>query len=197
MSDGPAATVLPVARELRPWETIGSETAFDHRWHHLRRETVRLPSGRIVDDYFVTDRPDVVLVFALTADRQVVFVRQWKQGRRAFLVELPGGMCDPGEAPSDAAARELLEETGYACDALEPLGQFEQDPTKDTNTIIAFLGRAARPVGAPNLDDQEELEVLLTPLEDLKPAVRDGRITSAGTLATIFRALDELEPEAS
>jgi 8-oxo-dGTP pyrophosphatase MutT (NUDIX family) len=175
---------------LEAWELLGSELVVDERWYRLRRDTVRLPSGRELDDYFVSERPDNVVVFALTPDDQVVFVRLWKQGRRAFLTELPGGVCDPGEAPVGTAARELLEETGYACDTLRELGRFEPDPTKNTNVIFAFAGNGARRVAEPKLDDQEEIEVLLLPVDALKDAIRDGELTSAGTVAAVYRALD-------
>jgi 8-oxo-dGTP pyrophosphatase MutT (NUDIX family) len=175
---------------LRPWEQLGAEDVVDNRWYRLRQETVQLPSGRVVDDYFVSERADVALVFAVTDENRVILVRQWKQGRRAFLTELPGGVCDPGEDPADTAARELLEETGYACDALDELGRFEPDPTNNTNVIVSFAGRGARRVADPRSDDQEEIEVELLPLEEVRPAIRAGRISSAGTVATIYRALD-------
>jgi 8-oxo-dGTP pyrophosphatase MutT (NUDIX family) len=183
---------MRVPGALTPWETLGSELAFDHRWYRVRRETVRLPSGKVVDDYFVSERPDVVLVAAVTPDENVVFVRQWKQGRRAFMIELPGGMCDPGEAAEESARRELLEETGYACEQLTKIGEFEQDPTKGANLIVAFLGFGAGIAGEPSWDEQEELEIVLIPVGELESAVREGRLTSAGTVATVFRALDEL-----
>jgi ADP-ribose diphosphatase len=177
---------------LTPWETLSTEIVFDHHWYRLRRETVRLPSGAVVDDYFVSERADVVLVFAVTPDGHVVFVRQWKQGRRAFLTELPGGMCDAGEEPAQSAARELLEETGYACEELHAIGSFELEPTKTSNRISAYLGRGARPAAEPCWDEQEELEVVLLPLAGLGAEVAAGRLTSAGTIATVYRALDEL-----
>ena len=177
---------------LTPWEPLASEIVVDHRWYRLRRDTVRLPSGRVLDDYFVSERVDVVLVFALTPDEEVVFVHQWKQGRRDFFTELPGGMCEPGEPPAETAARELLEETGYACEGLREIGRFEPDPTKNTNAIVAFLGFDARPAAEPVWDEQEELEVRLVPVGRLHDAVRSGELTSAGTVATVYRALDEL-----
>jgi 8-oxo-dGTP pyrophosphatase MutT (NUDIX family) len=177
---------------LTPWGVLGTEVVVDHRWYRLRRETVRLPSGRVMDDYFVSERVDVVLVFAVTPAGEVVFVHQWKQGRRAFFTELPGGMCEAGEEPAATAARELLEETGYVCDGLREIGRFEPDPTKTTNTIVAFLGFDARLVAEPVWHEQEELEVRLLPVDSLHDAVRDGELTSAGTVATVYRALDEL-----
>jgi ADP-ribose diphosphatase len=177
---------------LTPWDSLATELVVDHRWYRLRRDTVRLPSGQVVDDYFVSEEADVVLVFAVTSDGRVVFVRQWRQGRRDFYTELPGGLCDEAEKPAGAAARELLEETGYACDELREIGSFEPDPTKSTNTIIAFLGRDAAIVAEPAWDDHEQIEVRLLPVDGLLDEIRARRITSAGTVATVFRALDEL-----
>jgi ADP-ribose pyrophosphatase len=177
---------------LTPWDSLATELVVDNRWYRLRRDTVRLPSGRIVDDYFVSERPDNTVVFALTPAEDVVFVRQWKQGRRAFLTELPGGMCDPGEEPLESAARELREETGYECESLRELGRFEPDPTKNTNMIVAVLGTGARLAGDPVWDEQEELEVRLLPLAALHQAIRRGELTSAGTVVAVYRALDEL-----
>jgi ADP-ribose pyrophosphatase len=175
--------------ELTPWDSLATEVVVDNRWYRLRRDTVRLPSGKVVDDYFVSEPADVVLVFAVRPDDRVVLVRQWKHGRGAFLTELPGGMCDAGEEPLDAARRELLEETGYACPALREIGRFEPDPTRNTNVIVAYAGTGATPVADPSPDEQEEIEVVLMPVPELDGAIRDGRITSAGTVATVYRAL--------
>jgi len=177
---------------LTPWDSLATEVVVDHRWYRLRRDTVRLPSGRIVDDYFVSERADVVLVFALTPADQVVFVHQWKQGCRGFYTELPGGMVDEGEETLESAVRELREETGYECDELRELGRFETDPTKSSNRVIAFLGSGARPVAEPVWDEQEELEVRLLPVASLRGAIQAGEITSAGSVATVYRALDGL-----
>ena len=176
----------------RPWDSLAAELVVDTPWCRLRRDTIRLPSGRIVEDYYVAEQADVVLVFALRDDGRVVFVRQWRQGRGGFYTELPGGICDPGETPAESAARELAEETGHVSAELRELGAFEPDPTRTTNTIIAFLGLGASAQMAPVADEQEELEVRLVPLAEVATEVRERRITSAGTVATVYRALDEL-----
>src|SRR5947209_2135944 len=74
---------------IQPWTLLSSEMAFDHRWYKLRRDTVKLPNGRIVDDYFVSQRPNVAIAVPLTTENNVVLVRQYKHGVQAITLEFP------------------------------------------------------------------------------------------------------------
>lgn len=172
----------------RAWRLLRSEPAFEHRWYNVRRDTVELPDGRVLDDYLVSVRPEIAVVVPLTAAGDVVLVHQWKQGIRAFMLEIPGGLVDEGEGPAAAAARELLEETGYAAAGpLEPLGVWELDPTKSSNRAHAFLARDVVRVAEPSLDPQEEIELVLLPLAEALAAVRDGRISAVTSVAALER----------
>lgn len=173
-----------------------SEAVFQHRWYHLRRDHVALPTGQVLDDYFVSVRPDVVLIFALTTDQQVLLVRQYKHGIADVLVELPGGVIDAHEkSPLAAAQRELLEETGYAAESFELLAEVADNPTKDTNRISFFLTRNARRVAEQQLDETENIEVLAVPLAELEAWVLNGTIRVAGSIALCLLALRHLQME--
>lgn len=182
-----------MASEIKPWTTLRSELVVDHRWYQLRRDHVQLPTGQELDDYFVSVRANVALVFALTADQQVVLVRQYKHGIGEILIELPGGVLDEGEtSPLAAARRELLEETGYASDDIEQLAEVSDNPTKDTNRIYFFLARNARRVAAQHLDETENIEVLKVPLTDIESMIFSGQIKVAGSIALCLLALRKL-----
>lgn len=173
---------------LRAWRLIRSEPAFEHRWYRVRRDVVELPDGSVLDDYLVSVRPEIAVVVPLTPAGEVVLVRQWKQGVRAFMLEIPGGLVDEGEEPEAAARRELREETGYAASGpLEPLGVWELDPTKSSNRAHAFLAREVTRVAEPLRDPQEEIEVVLLPLEETLAAVRDGRISAVTSAVALSR----------
>lgn len=173
----------------RPWRVLSSRPALDDRWFRVRRDTVELPDGTVVDDYSVAVRPDFALVAAVTEADELVFVRQWKHAIGRIMLELPGGVVDEGD-PAAAAARELREETGYACDELRPVGGGPLDPSKETNRVHLFAGTGARRVGEQELDVTEQIEVVLVPVAELRDRIRAGEIDAPTSVAGIYLALD-------
>ena len=174
-----------------PWRQLGSELAFEDPWFRVRRERVEVRPGRVIDDYSVAERKDFALVAALTAADELVLVHQWKQGIRAVTLELPGGVVDD-EQPAAAAARELAEETGYACAELRPLGAGALDPSKETTRVHLFAGTGAVLAGEPRLDENEEIEVVLVPAGDVRALVARGEVDAPTSVAGIYLALDAL-----
>jgi 8-oxo-dGTP pyrophosphatase MutT (NUDIX family) len=170
------------------WEQLGSEPAFEDPHFRVRRDTVRLPSGRIVDDYLVAALHDYALVVAVTPSGDVVLTRQWKQGVRRVTLELPGGQVDAGEAPADAAARELREETGYEGLALEPLASLDVDASKAANQGHLFLARGAERLHEPELHEMESPDVVLLSLADVPTSLERAEIQGAASVAGLLLA---------
>ena len=175
------------------WEQLGSELAFDHPHFQVRRDTLRLPSGRIVDDYLVGVLNDYVLVVAVTPARQVVLVRQWRQGVRRITLELPGGAIDSGETPVEAAARELREETGLAAASLELLGSFDVDTSKASTQGHVFHTIGAELLHAPEAHEMEAPEVVFVPISTLPALIDSGEIRGGASVAGLLQALRHLE----
>ncbi|MDH4177034.1 MAG: NUDIX hydrolase [Thermoleophilia bacterium] len=175
------------------WEQLDSEPAFDHPHFRIRRDTLRLPSGRIVDDYLVGVLEDYALVVAVTPDRQVVLARQWKQGVGRITLELPGGKVDDGETPTQTAARELREETGYEAPSLELLASLDVDASKAANQGHVFLARDAELLHEPERHEMETPDVVVVPLDGIPELIAAGEIQGAASVAGLLLALDRLD----
>lgn len=175
------------------WQILNSHWALDHPWCRVRQDTVALPNGTVVDDYFVHIRKDVALVLPITPQQDIVMVRQYRHGIQDILLELPAGTFDPAhEQPDIAAQRELREETGYQAETLIPLSVLYDNPVKDTNRIHLFLAPNALPTAVQQLDETEEIEIVLVPLSQVMTHIAQGKICVAGTVAAIFLGLEWL-----
>lgn len=115
-------------------------------------------------------RGRIVTIFALTDQGEVVLekhVRVRLEGHR-YMIELPGGMMDKeGESEEDAVRRELLEETGYEVENIQPVVLHPLNQRIFGDTARVFFGSGARKVVEPRLDDEEEIEVVLVPVREL------------------------------
>ena len=175
------------------WKVLKSELVFDEKWYKLRRDEVELPNGKVMDDYYVSVRPDVVLSFPVTEDGDVIFVRQYKHAAADVFIELPGGVIDDHESnPKEAAKRELLEVTGYTSDDVELVAEVIDNPTKDTNKIYFYLARNAYKIAEQDLDESESIEVLHIPIQEVESMVLGGKINVSGSVALCLLALKKL-----
>src|SRR5262245_1032057 len=170
----------------RPWTTLTSEAIQDCRVFSVRRVRARWPRTGDEHDFYAIEASDWVNVVAITPDERVVMVRQYRHGAGRLTLETPGGLVDPGETPAAAAARELLEETGYAADEIVPLGAVNPNPALFSNRLHGFLARGARSVRDVRNDSTEETHVELVPLAALREEVRAGRVDHALVIAVAY-----------
>jgi ADP-ribose pyrophosphatase len=170
---------------VQAWRKLGEETV--HRgFRHILRRRFRLPDGHEAD-FEVLANPDTVAVLALTAQDEVVLVRQYRPGPERVLDELPGGVVDDGEEPLAAARRELLEETGYTGD-LRPAGSHWAG-AYSTHRRHAFAATGCRCVADPAPHAGEAVEVVLMSLPDFRRHLRGGRLND---VAPAYHALELL-----
>lgn len=133
--------------------------------------------------FSVIECTDWVNIIALTAEREVVLVRQFRAGSAAVCLEIPGGMVDPGESAAAAAARELFEETGYRAPSWQRLGAVAPNPAIFGNQLHIFLAEGAYRAGAPEPEGSEVIDVELLPLPAVWRAIREGSIDHALVVA--------------
>jgi 8-oxo-dGTP pyrophosphatase MutT (NUDIX family) len=127
--------------------------------------------------------PDWVNVIALTEDRRMILIEQYRHGTREVTLEIPGGMVDAGETPEQACARELLEETGFAGEPVRVLGVTAPNPAFQNNRLTTGLVVNARKIREATGDGHEEIGVRLAHVDEVHELVRRGVISHALVVA--------------
>ncbi len=176
----------------RKWEVISSEYVLESPWYRLRRDACRLPDGTVVESYYVREHAGFSVTFAITPAYEVVFTRQYKHGIGDFVLELPGGMLEPGEDAAQCARREVEEETGFVAPQFELVAEFTTDPTSSTGRFSLFIARDAVPTGSPRPEATEDVDTVLVPIDQVLDQVRSRHVRAQSQVASIYTALDHL-----
>jgi len=196
----PRNVVKPVKNipMIKPWKLLRSHYVLDHKWYRVRQDTVRLPDGREVDDYFVSIWPEVVLTFPITPEGKAILVRQYKHGAQRIVLEFPGGVFDAeSETPAAAAAREMTEETGFAGGKMQFLGTLWEDAAKQNNRLHMFLAHGVIRSQAQELDEIEDIEVVEIPLDQLQDLIGGAEFSVSGSVSLAFMGLQALRAQAA
>lgn len=176
--------------EVREWERTASEHGPHLILFRPRFDTLVHPRSGESMKRLVLETPDWVNVIALTPERRMVAVRQFRFGTRAVTVEIPGGMVDRGEAHREAAVRELREETGYIAPRWSYLGCVEPNPAFQDNLCHHWLAEGAERTAEQELDHGEDIAVAELELETVRELVRSGAIRHSLVLTALAKILD-------
>jgi ADP-ribose pyrophosphatase len=174
------------------WKKLSSHYIHKGPWATLRSDRCQMPSGHIVEDYYVLEYSGWVNAIAITEDNRVLMVHQYRHAAEIVSLEIPGGVIDDGETPVEALRRELLEETGYQFDDFELLSTLYANPSTANNQTYSYLARGGKKVQEQKLDEQEELIVETFTIAEVKQLLLDNKIAQALHCAGLFYALVRL-----
>lgn len=177
--------------KAKPWRELDRETLLDCRVFRVERSHAVSPEDGGEHEFFRLRNGDWAQIVPVTADDEIVMVRQYRHGSSSIVLEIPGGLVDAGESPADAAVRECLEETGYAADAVTGLGSINPNPAYHTHRLHAFIARDVHQVAAPQITSTEQTEVVLVRVNDVRELLVSGSIDHALVAGTLWRFLYE------
>ncbi len=136
---------------------------------------MRLPDGRINDEYYLLEYPDWVNVIAVTTEGLFVMIEQYRHGIDEVITELCAGVVEAGEETEAAARRELLEETGYSGGRWRLLNVICQNPSTCNNFTYCYLAEGVTLTSPQMLDATEDIAVrLMTEREIRNMLLNDG-----------------------
>ena len=171
---------------IHPWPLTRSKTEISNRIFTLKTDTCLSPRTGREHDFYILEAGPWVNVIPLTPNGQVVLVSQFRHGIRQTTLEIPGGLVEDGQTPSEAATRELLEETGYSSSKWTLLGRNRPNPAILNNWCYSYLAEDVSLVADRNLDDTEDLEVILVDLADIPDIVARGEIDHSLVLSAFY-----------
>jgi len=169
----PAAPWVQDSESIRQDSRLFRQIVAQRRSPHTGREHA----------FYRLQGPDWVNVVAFTRAGELLVVEQFRHGIDAATLEIPGGGCDPGEVPLDAARRELREETGFRSGQWVALGSCTPNPATQNNRCHTFLALDCDPEGALELDPAEELQVWACSWPEWVARMRQGEIHHALVLS--------------
>ena len=145
-------------------KVLSSEMIYEGRIINLRKDKVTVVNGTSYRE--VVEHNGGAVLLAVTDDRKMIMVRQYRRPADKVMFEVPAGKIDPGEDPVETAVRELKEETGY------------------TAGKVRYLCTDLKE-GETDFDDNEALDIEKWDIDELHEMVLRGEIDDAKTLIAI------------
>jgi ADP-ribose pyrophosphatase len=161
-------------------------TIFQGRVFNLQIETIRLPKGGELQAEIIR-HPGSVVIVPITAENEVILVRQYRPAIGRWVWELPAGSLKPGEDVERAARRECQEETGLMPSQLERMGSYFPTPGYCDEEMTFFKATGLRTPGPEDeeahRDEDEDIEARAFAHAELRRMIELGELIDLKTLA--------------
>lgn len=175
------------------WKTLSSEYLYRDLWFTVRKDTCERPDGKIVSPYYIYEFPTWVTAVAITSDGKFIMEKQYRHAIGLTMMEIPGGCVDDTDKSlEEAIARELKEETGYVFDKFEYMGKTSANPSTHNNWMHMYLATGGEKKMHQELDDNEDIEVHLLTMDEVKQLLKDNLIYQSMHATALFYALQKM-----
>lgn len=156
-----------------------SKTVFVTPWFSVEEIIV----NKLTKPYYKIIIEDGVIILAITKDKKLILVRQFRPALKTYALEFPAGGIDKNENPLDAAKRELYEETGYRCFTFKAVGK-NLDPMSNRMDTKFFLYVGLQAERDKNFIHKEDIEVLTVNKSTFMSLVSIGDFNQIAGIAT-------------
>ena len=164
-------------------KTLKSEKIYEGTIINLRRDKVTVQGGTSYRE--IIEHNGGAVIAALTEDKKLVMVRQYRKPAGKVMLEVPAGKIDKGEKPLEAAVRELKEETGYTAEKVEFLTEFYPSVGYSEERLYLYLCTGLTP-GETCFDENEAIEIEEIDLDRLFKMAMSGELDDAKTIIAIL-----------
>lgn len=172
-------------------KTLSRKEIFQGRIINVHLDEIELPDGSR-SDREVVEHSGGVCVAAVTDNKGLLFVRQYRYPYHKVLLELPAGKLEKGEDPLEAGIRELEEECGVRAESVVSMGTVYPTVAYCSEIIHLFLAKGLVRT-EQRLDDGEFLSVEEISIEEAAKMVMDGEISDSKTVALVLKTARLLE----
>ncbi|WP_144511289.1 NUDIX hydrolase [Bacillus sp. FJAT-22090] len=162
-------------------KTIQTELKYKGRIITLQVDEVLLPNGE-KGKREIVKHPGAVAIIAITDDKKIILVEQYRKALERSIIEIPAGKIEPGEPPEETALRELEEETGYTTSKLQYIQSFATSPGFADEVIHLYLAENVMKLEEKaDLDEDEFVELMHVSIEEMESMVSANQIYDAKT----------------
>lgn len=180
-------------KDLR-WKKISSEYLSQDLWGTVRKDRCQTQEGKIIDPYYVYEFPTWVTAVAITEEGKILLERQYRYALDITCYEIPGGCVDESDSSLEMAIeRELLEETGYRFSQFDYLGKTSANPSTNNNWMHMFLATGGRYIQKQELDHNEEIEVYLFSVDEVKKLLAENQIFQSMHVTALYYGLSKMK----
>ena len=172
---------------IEPWVTTNENVEYTTKIFKVLKRGMKIESEDHFAEFSILEAPDWINVVALTPERDIILVEQYRYGIEKPTLELPGGVSDPGETPFESSKRELLEETGFSSENWISLGKVSSNPAMLTNYTHTYLALDCQKTAEQNLDGNERINVHVLPLVDFLNLIRSGEVSHSLVVAAMAK----------
>ena len=136
---------------------------FENKYVDVYNDQVIFPSSHEGTYIRINCKPGAgIAVVPITPDGKIVFIKNYRHGIRGWGLEVPKGAVEIGETFEEGAKRELMEETGFTCKELIPIGEYSESPAIFTGKLNCFIAEGCVFSGRPTPEKTEAIANTLT-----------------------------------